>query len=58
MDHVAPARLMDEVEAAARKKAGLATRAMLLKGFLSGPVIVVGLVKLHGQVGFDFGLKL
>ncbi len=39
MDHVAPARLMDEVEAAARKKAGLATRAMLLKGFLSGALL-------------------
>lgn len=39
MDHVAPARLMDEVESAASKKAGLDTRAMLLKGFLSGALL-------------------
>ncbi len=36
MDHVLPQELMDEVEAAARKKAGLSMRGMLLKGFVSG----------------------
>lgn len=36
MDHVLPQELMDEVEAAARKKAGLSMRGMLLKGFPSG----------------------
>lgn len=39
MDHVAPLKLMEEVEAAARKKAGLGIRAMLLKGFLSGALL-------------------
>lgn len=39
MDHVAPQKLMEELEAAARKKAGLGTRTMLLKGFLSGALL-------------------
>src|SRR6185369_14335160 len=39
MDYVAPQRLMEEVEAASIKKAALSTRAMLLKGFLSGALL-------------------
>ena len=39
MDYVAPQRLMEEVEAASVKKAALSTRAMLLKGFLSGALL-------------------
>jgi formate/nitrite transporter len=39
MDYVAPQRLMEEVEAASIKKADLSTRAMLLKGFLSGALL-------------------
>jgi formate transporter len=39
MDYVAPQKLMEEVEAASVKKAALGTRAMLLKGFLSGALL-------------------
>lgn len=39
MDYVTPARLMDELEAAGRKKAALGARAMVLKGFLSGVLL-------------------
>jgi formate transporter len=39
MDYIAPARLMEEVEAASVKKAALSTRSMLLKGFLSGALL-------------------
>jgi len=39
MDYVVPQRLMEEVEAASIKKAALSTRAMLLKGFLSGALL-------------------
>ncbi len=39
MDHVVPQELMDKVEAAARKKAELSVRVMLLKGFLSGALL-------------------
>lgn len=39
MDYLAPAQLMDEIEAAAGKKAGLSRQAMLLKGFLSGALL-------------------
>jgi formate transporter len=39
MDYVAPQKLMEEVEAASIKKAALSTRAMLLKGFLSGALL-------------------
>lgn len=39
MDHVAPQKLMEEVEAAGKKKACLGTQAMLLKGFLSGALL-------------------
>lgn len=39
MDHVAPQKLMDEVEAASCKKATLGTRAMLMRGFLSGALL-------------------
>lgn len=42
MDHVVPQKLMDEVEAAGRKKAALGTRALLLKGFLSGALLAYG----------------
>lgn len=35
MDHIRPARRMEEVEAASTKKAFLGTRALLLKGLLS-----------------------
>ena len=41
MDHLAPARLMEEVEAASMRKAALGTRSMLLKGFLSGALLAV-----------------
>ena len=39
MDYIAPARLMEEVEAASRKKAALGTPAMLLRGFLAGALL-------------------
>ncbi|WP_310449359.1 formate/nitrite transporter family protein [Sulfuritalea sp.] len=39
MDYVAPAQLMEEIGAAAAKKAALGTQAMLLKGFLSGALL-------------------
>lgn len=39
MDHVAPQKLMEEVETAAKKKGGLGLHAMLLKGFLSGALL-------------------
>lgn len=39
MDYVAPPQLMEEIGAAAAKKAGLGIRAMLLKGFLSGALL-------------------
>ena len=39
MDYVAPQRMMEEIEAASIKKAALSTRAMLLKGFLSGALL-------------------
>ncbi len=39
MDHIIPNKLMDEVEAASIKKAGLSTQVMLLKGFLSGALL-------------------
>lgn len=39
MEHIPPAKLMDEVEAAAKKKAGLSTSALLLRGFLSGALL-------------------
>ncbi|HJW56970.1 MAG TPA: formate/nitrite transporter family protein [Burkholderiaceae bacterium] len=42
MDYIAPARLMEEVEAASVKKAALTARAMLLKGFLSGALLAYG----------------
>lgn len=42
MDHVVPQKLMNEVEAAGKKKAGLGIRAMLLRGFLSGALLAYG----------------
>lgn len=39
MDHVAPLRLMEEVEAASGKKAALSVNCMLLKGFMSGALL-------------------
>jgi formate/nitrite transporter len=39
MDHVHPPKLMAEIEAASRKKAGLSVSGMLLKGFLSGALL-------------------
>ncbi|MBV6475235.1 MAG: putative formate transporter 1 [Rhodocyclaceae bacterium] len=39
MDYVMPQELMDRVEAAARIKAELSVRGMLLKGFLSGALL-------------------
>ncbi|HUX30256.1 MAG TPA: formate/nitrite transporter family protein [Thiobacillus sp.] len=39
MDYVPPQRLMEEIEAASDKKAGLSIQAMLLKGFLSGALL-------------------
>ncbi len=39
MDYVAPPQLMEEIGAAAVKKAGLGTQSMLLKGFLSGALL-------------------
>lgn len=39
MDNVAPKKLLDEVEYASIKKAGLGTRTMLLRGFLSGALL-------------------
>ncbi|CAG0926477.1 MAG: putative formate transporter 1 [Rhodocyclaceae bacterium] len=39
MDYVLPQELIDKVEAASRKKAGLSIRSMLLMGFLSGALL-------------------
>lgn len=39
MEHNPPAKLMEEVEAAAKKKAELSTGALLLRGFLSGALL-------------------
>lgn len=39
MDYVLPRELLDKVEAASRKKAGLSVRGMLLMGFLSGALL-------------------
>ena len=39
MDHVAPLKLMEEVEAASCKKAALTVNCMLLKGFMSGALL-------------------
>lgn len=39
MDYVPPAKLMEEVAAASRKKSDLSVRAMLLRGFLSGALL-------------------
>lgn len=39
MDHISPARVMEEVEAASTKKAALSTRALLLMGFFSGALL-------------------
>lgn len=39
MDHIPPVKLMEEVEAAATKKASLGISSMLLKGFLSGALL-------------------
>ncbi len=56
MDYVAPARLMEEVEAASIKKAALSTRAMLLKGFLSGALLAYGTsLAFKASEGFSSG---
>jgi len=39
MDYTAPAKLLEELDAAAKKKAGLSTRSMMLTGFLSGALL-------------------
>ncbi len=39
MDYTTPARLLEELDAAAKKKAGLGVRSMLLTGFLSGALL-------------------
>lgn len=39
MDYVPPLKLLEEVESASRKKAGLSVRSMLLTGFLSGALL-------------------
>lgn len=39
MDHISPARLMEEVEAASTRKAALSIRTLLLKGFLAGALL-------------------
>lgn len=39
MDYLPPLKLMEEVEAASKKKAGLSVQAMLIKGFLSGALL-------------------
>jgi formate/nitrite transporter len=39
MDYTTPARLLDELDTAAKKKAGLCVRSMLLTGFLSGALL-------------------
>lgn len=39
MDYIPPLKVMEEVEAASRKKAGLSINSMLLKGFLSGALL-------------------
>ena len=42
MDYHPPMRLMEEVEAASKKKAGLPVGGMLVKGFLSGALLAYG----------------
>lgn len=39
MDYNPPLKLMEEIEAASKKKAGLDIRSMLLKGFMSGALL-------------------
>ena len=39
MDYDPPYKLMEEVEAASKKKAGLPAGGMLVKGFLSGALL-------------------
>lgn len=39
MDYVPPLKLMEEIEAASMKKAGLSMQGMLLKGFLAGALL-------------------
>lgn len=39
MDYIPPLKLMEELEAASMKKAGLSTQSLLLKGFLSGALL-------------------
>lgn len=39
MDYTTPARLLEELDTAAKKKAGLSVRSMLLTGFLSGALL-------------------
>lgn len=54
MDYIAPAKLMEEVEAASIKKASLTAQAMLLKGFLSGALLAYG-TALAFKVSDGFG---
>src|SRR5688500_10908221 len=42
MDYHPPLKLMEEVEAASKKKAGLDVGKMLVKGFLSGALLAYG----------------
>ena len=39
MDYTTPARLLEELDTAAKKKAGLSVSSMLLTGFLSGALL-------------------
>lgn len=39
MDYIPPLKLMEEIEAASKKKAAMSIQAMLLKGFLSGALL-------------------
>ncbi len=48
MEHIPCAKLMDEVDTAAKKKAELGTGALLLRGFLSGALLAYDRPRLQG----------
>ena len=56
MDYHPPYKLMEEVEAASKKKAGLPAGGMLVKGFLSGALLAYGTaLAFKCSVGFSEG---
>ena len=56
MDYHPPYKLMEEVEAASKKKAGRPAGGMLVKGFLSGALLAYGTaLAFKCSVGFSEG---